>query len=146
MIPRPRRLTPPAAPGAMLKRFTTPAPRPHKNDDERDPEYLAQIRSLPCLKCTGEPCGEAAHVRMASAAFGKSSGMNKTPPDRWASPLCARCHRLSRDAQHTRGEAYFWAELGINPLLVCQQLYEQRGDPAAMRLTVLLAIATKGNL
>ncbi|MDI1265014.1 MAG: hypothetical protein PS018_17325 [bacterium] len=140
---RPRRLTPPTAPGAMLKRFDAPSVRPRKTDDDRDPDYLAQVRQMPCLKCVCEPCGEAAHVRIASATFGKASGMGKTPPDRWAVPLCASCHRLARDAQHTKGEALFWAGTGINVLIVCVQLYAQRGNLAAMRLTVLLAAATR---
>ncbi|KGT75841.1 hypothetical protein MA20_32145 [Bradyrhizobium japonicum] len=100
------------------------------------------MRQLPCLKCGVEGC-EPAHVRFASAAFGKSSGMQKKPNDAHAVPLCAGRHRLDRDAQHNRGERLFWAELGINPLLVAQRLYGQRGDLVAMRAVVLVAIAER---
>jgi len=41
---------------------------------------------------------EAAHLRMASAAYGKSSGLNRKPEDRWVLPLCADDHRLARHA------------------------------------------------
>lgn len=139
-LPHPRRLTPPAAPGAMLKRVAAPAPRPHKTDAGRDPAYLALVRDLPCLHCGMEP-SEAAHVRMASAAFGKASGLGKKPDDRWALPLCSADHRLLATSQHQRGEQQFWADLGISPLIVCEQLYAQRGDLVAMRAVVFVAIA-----
>ncbi len=38
----------------------------------------------------------------------------------------------------------FWAELGINPLIVCEQLYAQRGDLVAMRAVIFNAIAQRG--
>jgi hypothetical protein len=140
-FPRPRRLTPPAAPGELLKQLLAPAPRPVRKDDgERDPDYLALVRACPCLSCGMEP-SEAAHVRMASAAFGKASGMNKKPEDRWALPLCADDHRLARHAQHNQGEAQFWHALGINPLMTCQNLYAQRGDLVSMRAVIFLTIA-----
>lgn len=137
---RPRRLTPPAAPGELLKR-THPISRPVKCEPAEDPDYLALVRQLPCLYCGVEPCGEAAHVRLASAAFRKSSGLQKKPEDRWALPLCGEDHRNARHAQHSRNESEFWESLGINPLLVCEQIYKQRGDMAAMRAVVFVTIA-----
>jgi hypothetical protein len=145
--PRPQRLTHHAPPGSLLKRFDALAPR--RNDRanpghaERDPDYLSLVRQCPCLKCGMEP-SEAAHVRFASAAFGKASGLGKKPDDRHSIPLCAGCHRLDRDAQHARGEKMFWAELGINPLIVAEKLFAQRGDLVAMRAVVMTAIAERG--
>lgn len=141
-LPRPQRITPPAAPGALLKR-TTPAPRVPKCEPANDPAHLAMVRQLPCLYCGVEPCGEAAHVRLASAAFGKSSGLQKRPEDRWALPLCRDDHLNARHAQHRRSEESFWEALGINPLIVCQRLYAQRGDLVAMRAVVMVAIAER---
>jgi hypothetical protein len=89
-----------------------------------------------------EPC-EAAHVRYASAAYGKASGLQKKPEDRWSLPLCASDHRLARDAQHQRSEQAFWAELGINPLAVCVALYAQRDDFVAMHMVIVKAIAER---
>jgi hypothetical protein len=147
MIPRPQRLTHHAPPGSLLKSFAAPAPRrdyrAEPGNGERDPDYLAMVRQCPCLKCGMEP-SEAAHVRYASASFGKASGLSKKPEDRHSVPLCAGCHRLDRDAQHTRGERMFWAELGINPLIVAEKLYAKRGDLVAMRAVVISAIAERG--
>lgn len=142
-LPRPRRLTPPAAPGALLKSFAAPARRPRKIEGERDAGYLQNVRQCPCLCCGMEP-SEAAHVRFASAAFGKASGLGKKPDDRFSAPLCAGCHRLGRDAQHNRGEQAFWHDLGINPLIVAEKLYAQRGDLTAMRAVIFVAIAERG--
>lgn len=146
--PRPQRILPPSAPGSLLKRFDAPASRrdyrAEPGNGERDPDYLAMVRTLPCLYCGMEPCGEAAHVRMASAAFRKASGMNKTPPDKWALSLCGPDHRVLKTAQHQHGEAQFWYRLGISPLIVCEKLFAQRGDLVAMRAVVFLAIAERG--
>jgi hypothetical protein len=86
---------------------------------------------------------EAAHVRFASAAFGKASGLQKKPEDCWALPLCASCHRLAKGAQHNRNEEEFWHSLGIHPLLTAIRLYEQRGDSVAMRAVAMVAIAER---
>jgi hypothetical protein len=142
-LPHPRRLTPPAPIGSLLKCAEAPV-RPHKNETERDPAYLDMIRQLPCLHCGMEPCYEAAHVRMASAAFGKASGMARKPPDKWAVPLCPDHHRLLSTSQHAQGEEVFWAALGINPLIAAQSLYAKRGDLVAMRAVVFNTIAARG--
>lgn len=143
ILPRPRRLTPPDPIGSLLKQVFAPAPRQRKPETERDPDYLAMVRQCPCLKCGMEP-SEAAHVRYASASFGKASGLSKKPNDRHSVPLCSGCHRLDRDAQHSRGEKMFWAELGINPLIVAEKLYAQRGDLVAMRAVIFTTIAERG--
>lgn len=142
--PRPQRLVHPTRPGDLLKRFgDQAAPVVRKDDGERDSDYLAKIRQCRCLKSGETPC-EAAHVRFASAAFGKASGMGKKPADRWALPLTAYWHRLARDAQHNRNEQAFWHEVGISPLLLCAELYAVRHDLEAMQMTVEKAIAGRG--
>lgn len=141
---RPQNITPRAPVGSLLKRPAEPAPRLRKADTERDPEYLAMVRQCPCLKCGMEPTYEAAHVRMASAAFGKASGLQKKPADKWALPLCPDDHRLVRTCQHNQGEALFWDKLGINALLVCERLHAVRGDLVAMRAVILTAVAERG--
>lgn len=142
-LPRPQRISRIEPMGSLLKRITVAAQRRDLAEQKGgDPAYLAEVRTLPCLKCGSDP-SEAAHVRFASAAFGKASGMQRKPSDAHCVPLCAGCHRLDRDAQHTRGERMFWAELGINPLLVAQRLYAQRGDLVAMRAVVMVAIAER---
>jgi hypothetical protein len=125
----------------MLKTVSS-APRVRKTETDSDPAYLAMVRQCPCLHCGMEP-SEAAHIRYASAAHGKASGLNKKPADKWALPLCAQDHRLARDAQHNRGEQEFWHALGIHPLICAEQLYAQRGDLVAMRAVVFVTIAQR---
>ena len=137
----PQRINPPARPGELLKRLAGVAARVRlKAIADHDPVYLELIRELPCLNCGQEPCGEAAHVRMQSAAHGKRGGIGKKPGDRWALPLCAEDHR----EQHQIGEAEFWNRVGLNPLLVAVKLYAQRGNLVAMRAVVFTAIAGRG--
>lgn len=91
-----------------------------------DPEHLRLIRLLPCLASGEMPAGEAAHVRYASAAYGKPiTGTGTRPDDKWAVPLCPRLHTMSSDAQHRSGEEWWWEERNINPLLVAVRLYER---------------------
>lgn len=140
----PKRLTPPAAPGTMLKRFDAPLPRRSvKHDGEREPDYLELVRACPCLYCGVQPCGEAAHVRFANALFGTASGLGKKPRDRLAVPLCADDHRNARHAQHKQNEEAFWIGIGIDPYGLAKRLYEKRGDFAAMENVVRVAIAER---
>src|SRR6185437_15589430 len=121
--PRPQRAFPPSPPGTLLKSVTAERATPRKDaSDSTDAAYLARVRECPCLKCGMEP-SEAAHVRMASAAHGKASGLQKKPHDKWALPLCAGCHRNNRHAQHNQGEASFWCAIDISPLNDCEALW-----------------------
>jgi len=140
----PQRLAAAAPPGSLLKRTAVQPRMVRQEVAGRDLPYLALVRQLPCLKCGDDPCGEAAHVRFASAAFGKASGLGRKPSDVHSVPLCPGCHRLDRDAQHARGEREFWDSIGINPLIVARDLYAQRGDLVAMRAVVMVAIAERG--
>ncbi len=135
----PQRLTPPSPPGKLLKRLFALAPRLRAVEQDSEPAYLAMIRALPCLHCAVEPCGVAAHVRRQSGIHNKRGGIGKKPADRWAAPLCHEHHVL----QHKIGELQFWYELGIEPLLLCERLYAQRGDIVAMRAAIFNAIAER---
>lgn len=140
--PRPQRLFAPSPPGTLLKRAGAAAsPQPPRKRALEDADYLKQVRSCPCLYCGLDPAGEAAHVRLASFAYRKASGMGKRPEDRFALPLCGDDHRTAKHAQHNRNESEFWESLGINPLLTATKLYAQRGDLVAMRGVCFVAIA-----
>jgi hypothetical protein len=91
-----------------------------------------------------DPCYEAAHLRLSSAAYGKASGLGKKPADKWALPLCPEHHRLAKSAQHNQGEAQFWDSLGINPLSTATNLFAQTGDLVAMRAVIFVTIAQRG--
>jgi hypothetical protein len=136
-LQHPQRLTPPDAPGALLKRAFGIAPRIKlKVVGDSDPVYLAMIRTLPCLGCNDEP-SQAAHVRMQSGTHNKHGGIGKKPADKWAVPLCDDCHR----EQHRIGERGFWSIVGINPVLLAERLYAARGDLVKMRSIVFAARA-----
>lgn len=140
----PKRLVPPAPIGSMLKRFDAPAVRAKKREEAaHDPAYLEMVRACPCLYCGLEPCGEAAHVKMASAQFGKPLRFGKKADDRFALPLCREDHLNARHAQHKQSEHTFWDGIGIAPLPLAQKLYAKRGDLVAMRAVCLVAIAER---
>lgn len=146
MRPHPQRLAVTAAPGALLKRMFALAERARmRQRPDRDPEHLAMVRQLPCLKCGLEPCGEAAHVRRQSAAHGKRGSVGKKPPDRFTAPLCSACHRLDYDSLHNIGEDFFFYLLGIDGLRAAERLYARRGDLIAMRAEALTIIGERGN-
>lgn len=119
-----------APPGSLLKGQT----KGKKLDMGRSPRkhdggHLAFIRTLPCLSCGKEPAGEAAHVRMTSAAHGKpNAGVGNKPDDKWTVPLCHWCHVEGPQGQHRVGEKPFWSRLGMNPLPICEELHEATGD------------------
>jgi len=141
---RPQRIVHHSKPGSLLKRTGAAdlPQQPRQPSGDADRNYLILVRSLPCLSCGMEP-SEAAHVRFASAAFGKASGLQKKPEDKWALPLCADCHRLNRDAQHKGNERAFWERLGIDALPTCVALYAKRGDLVAARAVIFVTIANR---
>lgn len=120
--------------GSLLKQPRARKPRSSSRGAcERDEGHLALIRKLPCLKCGQDPCGVAAHVRMASAPHGKpNAGMGVKPDDQWTVPLCDEHHR----EQHQLGELQFWHEAGVSPVLLALQLYTASPDLERMRAVV----------
>lgn len=100
---------------------------------ERDNAHLAFIRRLPCVATFIETgrlvygC-QAAHLRLQSAAHGKTEGGQRKPSDCWVTPLSAEQHRIQGDV---KGEPRFWADLGVDPFELCKALYAVSGDEAA---------------
>lgn len=72
---------------------------------ERDKEYLAYIRCLPCALCGDDVSVQAHHPRLGV-------GMGEKSSDRWALPLCGMHHR----EVHSMGDRVFWASYGIDPI------------------------------
>ena len=87
---------------------------------EKNPKHLDYIRSLPCAVCKDDTATEAAHLRVGSIEHGKPhTGMQEKSSDRWALPLCGRCHR----DQHAHGdELAWWLSKGIDPFRLAQTL------------------------
>jgi len=92
----------------LRKKRLQPRPGP-----ERDPIYLAWIRTLACVVCCQTPSAwntiEAAHTN----ALGPR-GMSQKASDYSAIPLCSWHHRHNRDSYHALGEKRFAREHQIN--------------------------------
>ncbi len=95
--------------------------RPRVTDDA----HLKWIRTLRCCLC-GSPSPDPAHIRSASARFGKrETGKQEKPSDKWTIPLC----RTHHDEQHDAGnELLWWAGRGVDPFGLALALHEASGD------------------
>jgi hypothetical protein len=78
--------------------------RPRRGPD-RNPHYLAWIRTLPCVVCGTSSAVEAAHTN----ALGPR-GMGQKTSDFSAIPLCSGHHQLDTDSYHRLGEERFARE------------------------------------
>lgn len=91
---------------------------------QRDKSYLGAIAQMPSVISGQEPC-ECAHIRYGDPEHGKPmTGMGEKPDDRWVLPLTPEEHRLANDAQHRSNERAWWRSKGLNPLILCRDLYE----------------------
>lgn len=91
---------------------------------QRDNRFLAFVRKKPCAACGKPGPSDAAHIRMASAQYGKRyTGFGEKPDDCWCVPMCRGCHRK----QHSMSEPSFWRALGKDPLGIAQELYRIGG-------------------
>ena len=105
---------------------------------QKSSRYLTFIRSLPCIACQRDPCGEAAHVRHNFDVGGERAfGKGEKPHDRRCVPLCGWCHRENNDSQHHIGELAFWTQRNINPILLAAALYSNRDSFEVAREIVL---------
>lgn len=91
----------------------------------RDAAFLAFVREQQCVACGAPSPSEAAHLRMGSMGHGKrETGAHEKPSDRWANPLCRRCH-LGPGGQHSRGESIWWGMTGLDPFKLASDLYSR---------------------
>ncbi len=90
------------------------------------PAFLAFLRTKPCCSCYAPAPSEAAHIRMGSPEHGKrSTGMQEKPHDRWALPLCAKCHRIGPRSQHGVGdERTYWLAQALDPFQIASDLWK----------------------
>jgi hypothetical protein len=86
---------------------------------EYDAKHLAHVRTLPCCVCGGIDV-EAHHPRnVADDPAHRYVGLATKASDRWAVPLCSRCHR----ALHAFGnEREWWSSLGLDPLAIALKI------------------------
>jgi len=66
---------------------------------QRNPRYLAWIRTQPCCVCGSKKAIEASHTG--------PHGIGQKSPDSSAIPLCAKHHRTSADSYHRLGPRKF---------------------------------------
>lgn len=104
-----------------------------KHPRRHSEKHLAWIRTLPSL-VRGDGPVEAAHVRYADVAVGKRyTGMAEKPSDCWVVPLAHAVHM----SQHAAGdERRWWADEGINPLIIAALLFVHSGDHDAGRTII----------
>jgi hypothetical protein len=66
---------------------------------QRNPQYLAWIRTLPCIVCGLDRSIEASHT--------DPNGLGQKSSDYSAIPLCIRHHRTGKDSYHKLGPRKF---------------------------------------
>lgn len=90
--------------------------------------FAAHLEYIRCLSSLirGDGSVEAAHIRYADALYAKRiTGMAEKPSDCWVIPLAHAVHM----SQHAAGdERKWWADEGINPLIVAALLFAHSGD------------------
>lgn len=94
-----------------------PDPTP-KRKAKKEPDYLAFIRTLPCIVTKRQDCWiQAAHLSYADRRYGHyGRGKGTKAPDRWALPLSEEQHYIQH---HKMSERAFWEQAGINPHVAC---------------------------
>lgn len=105
--------------------FSVSPTKGNKRPRVKDHAHLAFIRTLKCCLC-GKPGPDPAHIRSASALFGKrETGMGEKASDKWTVPLCREHH----DEQHKAGnELLWWAAKNIDPFGLALALHHATGD------------------
>lgn len=82
----------------------------------RDKDHLLFVGKQPCLLCGRTPA-DAHHLR-----FAQPRAMSKKVSDEFTVPLCRIHHR---QLHHAGDEASWWNDLGVDPLPIAQELWQQ---------------------
>jgi hypothetical protein len=132
-----------ATPVKAKKNATAKHPgNPLKTPRVHDAEHLEAIRQCPCLSCGIDPCGEAAHVRMADAERGKRlTGKSEKPDDKYSLPLCPNCHQRLPNSLHNIGEKPFFEARGLDPIPLCDALHKLSPNVEGMRALCFVKLA-----
>lgn len=92
-------------PPAQARIAARPGP-PRRTSADRDEDFKAFIRTLPCCACGKPAPSEAAHT-------GSNGGMAMKADDTSSVPLCAECHRTGPLAYHVIGKRAFERVHGV---------------------------------
>jgi hypothetical protein len=82
----------------------------------RDKEHLRHVAAQPCLLCRVRPA-EAHHIR-----FAQPRALGRKVSDEFTVPLCRKHHR---DVHHSGNEAAWWHDMGIDPIDIALQLWDE---------------------
>jgi hypothetical protein len=82
----------------------------------RDKDHLRYVASQPCLLCSAKP-SDPHHIR-----FAQPKALGRKVSDEFAVPLCRQHHR---DLHYSGNEAAWWHDLGIDPIEVARQLWNE---------------------
>lgn len=103
---------------------------------QEDKAFLAFVRTQPCCGCGQWPPVQAAHLRRACPERGKrETGGGETASDRWAVPLCTRCHLDAPDSLHRTSEKGFFRRIGVDPFALAAALYAEFENPNRIVVT-----------
>jgi hypothetical protein len=82
----------------------------------RDKEHLRHVTAQPCVLCSARPA-EAHHIR-----FAQPRALGRKVSDEFTVPLCRKHHR---DVHHSGNEAAWWHDIGIDPMDIALQLWDE---------------------
>ena len=119
--------------------YPKPAPRQKRERPGNDRDHLKNVRLLPCLACGRGPV-QAHHLLKTGEQ--KTRGIRRNA-DRWAVPLCARCHdpNYTGSLHHSGDEVRWFSERGIDQIAVAEALWRRRG-----RLGRMLGVIDKARM
>ena len=106
-------------PSARIDKNLLAFPEPHR---VRDKEHLRYVAAQPCLLCSATP-SDPHHVR-----FAQPRAMARKVGDDFTVPLCRKHHR---DLHDSGNEAAWWHDMGIEPLEIAKDLWEESRENAA---------------
>jgi hypothetical protein len=91
-------------------------------------QHLQFLRGLSCCCCRVAPAGGGGDVYHLRNAPGGTRGTAQRAPDCWAVPMC-ELHR--RAAERSPDERVFFAQRGLDPVVMARRLWRRTGQQEA---------------
>ena len=82
----------------------------------RDKAHLRHVGAQPCLLCSARPA-DPHHLR-----FAQVRALGRKVSDEFTVPLCRNHHR---EVHHSGNEAAWWHDMGIDPIEIARELWEE---------------------
>jgi hypothetical protein len=77
---------------------------------------LRHVAAQPCILCSAQPT-EAHHIR-----FAQPRALGRKVSDEFTVPLCRKHHR---DVHYSGNEAAWWHDIGIDPIDIALQFWDE---------------------